>query len=361
MKIIIPMLGFGKAGGHRVLSMLASQWQQRGHDVIFVCPRNYHDLYYPTDARIIYLATVYQYLPSFLQNRATRDIFGLVSLLIALWRRAGKGDVILANRDLTAYVVWLAVKLTSATGFYYIQAYEPDFYTSNKKSFLPRLARYISAKTYSLPLIRIVNAEIYRCYREISSDLVIAPGYDDATFYPRDFREFSADSVTIGCIGRKQEWKGTAELIAGVANAANSDARIRLVVAFELPENFTLPGFAALVDPHGDENLANFYRSCDIFITAGKIQHGAFHYPSLEALACGVPLISSPYYPADENNSIVLKDVSPPSISAAILTMLALSRNELEQMRSNGLAAASQCGWKKCSDRFLEVFSAASS
>jgi hypothetical protein len=33
MKILIPILGFGRTGGYRVLSQLATEWCKQGHAV----------------------------------------------------------------------------------------------------------------------------------------------------------------------------------------------------------------------------------------------------------------------------------------------------------------------------------------
>ncbi|MCV5715064.1 hypothetical protein OFN39_38260, partial [Escherichia coli] len=53
MRIAIPVVGFSRAGGERVLSRVASELIDRGHDVFFVAPDNLSAPYYPTNASIV--------------------------------------------------------------------------------------------------------------------------------------------------------------------------------------------------------------------------------------------------------------------------------------------------------------------
>ena len=58
MNIYIPIFGFGKAGGFRVLANLSNNWILMGHEVNFICLHNDIILdkpYYPTNANIIYI------------------------------------------------------------------------------------------------------------------------------------------------------------------------------------------------------------------------------------------------------------------------------------------------------------------
>ena len=54
MRILIPVLGFGRGGGYRVLSELASAWTRAGHEVTMLVHREAGTPYFPTNARIIW-------------------------------------------------------------------------------------------------------------------------------------------------------------------------------------------------------------------------------------------------------------------------------------------------------------------
>ncbi|HHQ4845633.1 TPA: hypothetical protein ACSQ1O_004481, partial [Aeromonas hydrophila] len=53
MRVVIPLLRFGRSGGERVISKLATGLINEGHDVIFVVPNGSGQPYYETDAKIV--------------------------------------------------------------------------------------------------------------------------------------------------------------------------------------------------------------------------------------------------------------------------------------------------------------------
>jgi len=55
MRIIIPVLGFGRAGGNRVLSEFANEWVKQGCKVDFLCPDSSDEVYFPTSARVLWV------------------------------------------------------------------------------------------------------------------------------------------------------------------------------------------------------------------------------------------------------------------------------------------------------------------
>ena len=52
---MIPLSGFGKAGGYRVLSNLASKWVEMGHEVTMLVHYSSLPVYFPTKAKIIWI------------------------------------------------------------------------------------------------------------------------------------------------------------------------------------------------------------------------------------------------------------------------------------------------------------------
>lgn len=354
LRIFIPVLGFGKAGGYRVLSNFASEWKSLGHDVVFLCPRDYHNLYYPTTANVKYLPTIYSTLPGFLRAKVLRDLFGLVSLLLALLGRAGRDDVIVANRDLTAFPTRLAALLKRSRGLYYVQAYEPEFYEF-ENPLLRATARAVSASTYSLNMLRIVNSPIYRNFKRLQSKHVAPPGIDLTTFHPKVTDGPANDGcLTLGCIGRVEFWKGTKDVVEAVQSLRDQGLDLRLRMAFHLPQDFAHLDWVDLAQPHGDPNLAEFYRSCDFFIAAGKIQYGAFHYPAAESLAVGTTLVGSPYFPATPANSYLFYECNSEAIAAALLRAIRDNEASRRARVETGLRDVVGLSWERAAATFLE-------
>ena len=131
MEIVIPITGFGRQGGYRVLSNLANEWIRLGHTVRFLSPRESDDPYFPTTAETIWLDREGKRVPA--HERRThsgrlRLWNALRSLVGGLQRYAENADVVMANQSLTAWPVLLA--RLNARKYYYVQAYEPEYYGS---------------------------------------------------------------------------------------------------------------------------------------------------------------------------------------------------------------------------------------
>jgi glycosyltransferase involved in cell wall biosynthesis len=264
-------------------------------------------------------------------------------------------DVVVANYNITAFPVALAM-WRSGKGYYYIQAYEPEFY-DELDTIKARMSSLLARLSYKLPLIQIVNAPMYRAYHEISTGHVVEPGVD-LTVYQSRQQLWKDDEITIGCIGRKSKWKGTLEIIQAVERVRNSTGRdLKLKVAFEFPDTINMAdyNFIELCAPHGDERLAEFYQSCDVFIATGLIQDGAFHYPCIESMASGCVVISN-YAPANLENSVYLSKVDADKISSALIDVLKMSPSQRNTLVNSAVSDVGRYRWNIISSKIIEVF-----
>lgn len=348
MKILIPVLAFSPAGGMRVLSKLSSQLIDEGHEVEFLGPHFINEAYYPTRAKIKTFRNYFHQLP------VVRGVFNLIGMFLYMLKHRKDYDVFLANYNLTAFPVALAT-LGTGRGFYYIQAYEPEFY--NRKSVAGALSYVMASLSYFLPLKRIVNGDIYKNYKLVKSQHVVEPGIDLDTYIFQP-KASNPSEIVVGCIGRELAWKGTYEIIEAVKAAREATGKnLVLNVAFELPETVELVNydFVRLLKPHGDKHLAEFYRGTDLFIATGLIQDGAFHYPCLESLASGCIVISN-YGPANEANALCITAVTKEKIEQQIHAYLALRENELASMRAHARIDVKAYGWPAIAQKMLDSF-----
>lgn len=350
MKIIIPILGFGASGGFRVLSKLADNFIDSGHEVEFVAPKGRHVPYYPTKAKIKY----YYWL--FSKTAVLRHIFLIIGMTLFLVSKRKSTDIYLANANVTAFPVFIT-SIFSKKGFYYIQAYEPDF-SEGQPRFRGLLSRFFAKLSYKLPLKRIVNAEIYKRYKQISSDYVVEPGIDLGTFFDKKHVFSMHDEIVVGCIGRKEPWKGTKHIIEAVKEIRKEQRlNIKLKIAFNCPDGYDGEEFSfiEIVQPHGDVSLAEYYRSTDIFCATGLIQNGAFHYPCMEAMASGVPVISN-YSPADQHSAILLDIVNVVNIKNSIENICNAKKADLEQMLTLASGKVCNYSWPAVSNKMIAIF-----
>lgn len=355
MKILIPIDDFGRAGGFRVLSELANFWIRSKHQVNFLAPDCSELPYFPTIAPIIWVDRNGD-LVNQRANVKSRGITRLVSIYKALNSIAEQYDIILANHSLTAFPVWFC-KCSNNKKFYYIQAYEPDYFW-NVKTFKSKILGMVSIYSYYLPLHRIVNAPIYFKYKNIRSDKFVLPGLDLNIFKPDDTSIVdykNKETIIIGCIGRKEPEKGIKYVLKAFEQLYNQDNRFLLRVAFDNLPNDWSHERCEVVIPNNDTELASYYKSLDILIAPGTVQHGAAHYPVLEAMACGIPVVTTGYYGADNSTAWIIENRSFESIVKAVNTII--DNNELTYSKSlKALQVGQQLGWEIVSDKMIYYF-----
>lgn len=348
MKILIPVMSLSKSGGFKVLTQLANFGKNSGHQVTFVCPFTTDEPYYDAQFPVLKIDKKGDVVST--KQEHANEVRGIIKI-IALWRYllkySRKYDAVIANRNLTVYPVYFGSRTKN---FYYIQAYEPEFcyeYKNLAKRYSLMLIAWLS---YFFPLTKIVNADIYQNYKNIKSEFVVPPGIDLAVFNPLQRTYSSPDEIVVGCIGRTEKWKGTEDVTKAVEILHAEKTNLRYKVAFN-PIKYK---DYELILPRGHEGLADFYRSIDVLIAPGHIQLGAAHYPVIEALACGASVITTGYYPADENNAYLVPIESPDCIVSAIKGIQSDPKNA-DNKRAKGLNDIKHLSWDNVARRFFSI------
>jgi glycosyltransferase involved in cell wall biosynthesis len=337
----------------RVLCKLADLLEERGFNVTIAAFFESELPYFPVEkAKIIWINergdTVESNKTQYNVNLSARR------RAVALYRhiKANRNlyDIYIANQNLTAWPVFLA-RTKEKLCFYYIQAYEPGFRSIGFKSLLKSMFAYL---TYWLPFVRIVNAEIYKEYKNIRAKYVLMPGLDFGVFYPKKHNlidNLPIEDFYVGCVGREQSWKGSDDVGDAVKLLHEmGHHNIKLRVAF-YPVTYDN---SETVYPHGDKKLAEFYRSLDVLVAPGHIQLGAVHYPVIEAMASKVPVITTGYYPASEKNAYLVPIRNSVAIADAILSIYndyetALLKTEI------AFAQVQEFDWTLIGNKFAEI------
>ena len=356
MRILIPVLGFGNAGGYRVLSKLADELIDLGHEVEFLTPRESKDPYFPTKASINWI----------FENgntKSTREYLLLSQNALKINQKITAGlkklgnsfDVILANHSLTILPIKRAGFLYKT--LYYVQAYEPELYEFSK-SVKNKILKYFSEQSYKTKVLTIVNADIYKNYKLLRSSRVLYPGIDFNFFYSKKKEDLKNKKIIIGTIGRKEINKGTNYILEAFYKLIKILPNIELHIAFGSKDFQAHPNIICIY-PNGDKELGDYYRSLDYYISAGYYQQGAFHYPVVEAMACGIPIISTNYYPVNTLNCWLTEIKN----SDDIVSKFELAVNNPEERKSkvlNGLTDVKQFEWKNAAKKLeaylLELF-----
>jgi len=352
MKILIPILGFGRAGGYRVLSELANNWVKFGHDVDFLVNVSSDEPYFPTVAGVITI-DAWGRVVNQKKKAMPNGLVNIISLGLAIHSISENYDVVLANHSLTAWSVSFGIQ-GNATGLYYIQAYEPEYYAFSK-GVKAWVMQRMSSKSYAFDLAQVCNSPTYIGYKNVCAKEWIPPGVDFSIFYPNKLSKKLelSDKVIIGCIGRTEIDKGTIYVLKAFEKLAKISEKYHLCIAYgNLPNGWEHPR-ANIIVPANDLELGCFYRSVDIMIAPGIGQHGAPHYPVMEAMATKIPVVTTGYLPANEENAWIVPERNEDSIVTAVEEIVSMD----EHSRLNKLKLASHAikefSWEKISADFI--------
>lgn len=344
--VIIPIAGFTRSGGGRVLSKLADYLVDRGVKTIFVVPSNYSIPYYPTKADILAVHSV---------GRKWKS-FATIYNLFSVWRATRKMQpaCVIANHYVTAFIVlFLSSKFNK---YYYIQAYEVKL----AKSYVGKLLAF---STYWFPFGRIVNSP-YILPKYFPSGLGVVPAGVDLELYRSHSAPYSTKGVIVlGCVGRVELYKGTREIISAFERLADR-YNVFLNVAVHMPD---IPsGLKSRVNffpIENDKELSDFYSKCDVIVATGLVENKAFHYPCAEGMAAGKIVISNygPLAVKEEipNPRLVLSNVDVESLEGAVEYALNMTPDQQSLEIEGNLAAVDSYSWEKVGEGFFNIISKA--
>jgi glycosyltransferase involved in cell wall biosynthesis len=334
MEIVIPVWSLGaKHGGVRVLCELATGLTRRGHRVRVLCFDDGAEPAFRVEAEIARAGA-----PPRGRN-LIGDLPAQGRMRAALERLSG-ADVALANLHLTADPVHHA--RIRARKFYYIQAYEPDFYLG----YWARLPyRFMALRSYRYPLRHIANCQTVA--RQVDGEdadrvPIVPPGIDPGLFHARG-RRAPGERLVVGTIGRPQPWKGTRDCFEAVRRVRERGIGLDFRVAFgNIPAG--CEDVARTDDsPRDDAELTEWYRGLDILLAG--VYWRAAPYPPLEAMACGTAVVSTPNDHLREGENALTAPQQDPAALARALERMIRDRALRARLVAEGIRVAVAHHW----------------
>lgn len=338
-KIAIYMYALDPSGGVKVLFRTANNLKRAGYEVVFYVaePAGTHPMQFDNACEIMYAP------------HAFTSIFQRIR-----WLRQVKSDadIAIATFFATAFSVWLSSNRFRKR-LYYIQAYEPKFFTVRLITIIRRIHYYILARlSYSLPLVQIVNCEGSKQGLHASQKkkaFQIEPGIDPAVYFPKTDKK---ERLVIGHISRKEHRKGSMDFFKAMHLLRQSGEDFDICIAYDFwPETLGLE--YQVVKPANEMELADFYRSCDIVVST--VWDKGFGYPPLESMACGAVCFGTPMdFGTPYVDFVPIQAQNPQSIVDAFHWY----KNHIDAvpaMKDAGLKTASSYYWSHLTQRWVSI------
>ena len=257
----------------------------------------------------------------------------------------------------------------------------PEYHTALRRSVYYRRALLGSVRRADLITVpsRSTRDQILRIVRDLPPDRIreVIPGINEE-FRVRDPGEVRRQTRRLGLpesyvlhVGTIEPRKNLPNLIEAyrrLVNRSGTDAHLVLAgrlgwsyeeVLFrmsssELRGRIHAPGYVSQAD------LPWYYAGAKLFVYP-SFQEG-FGFPPLEAMACGVPTISSLSTSLTENLAGAAELVPPDDVEALVAAMTRLLQNEQlrDERRRQGLERSARYSWIETARRTLECYTTSS-
>jgi FkbM family methyltransferase len=319
LRITLLSPGTAISGGVKIIFEYCNRLAERGHEVNLVTLDGKKPSWFQFSANVRYI-------------EASWDEYHLMRLL-------PDADVIFATFWATAYLV---SRFPACKGkrYYLVQDYESQTIASPEEA----------DPTYLLPLNTIV---VSTWLKETLSQLfgqhslVVPNAVDHSIFYndPSHRKCFPLTDFRVGMLWHHEERKGLATGMAAFQMIKNHIPDAKLVLmGVKRPEQILFDEFQENIS--GDD-VRLFYSSLDVFVS-NSTQEG-FGLPGLEAMACGIPLVTTDSggvrdYAVHQKTALVVPVRDPDAIAKAVL-LLAEDTNLRESLRIAGLEKSAQFSW----------------
>ncbi|MCW4046496.1 MAG: glycosyltransferase family 4 protein [Candidatus Bathyarchaeota archaeon] len=360
MNINYTMFDTGLTGGARVLLEIANKLVDRGHHVTITSlgNKNRHGWFnLKAEARYTGTSQINRIVDYGLRKvgKASSNGYSLTyphDKIRELINITPECDINVATYCYTAFSVFESGK---GTPFYHMQHYEPLFFSD---AYLKKVAE----ETYYLPLNKMVNSVWLKnlMHEKFGFDLpIVNPAIDHSIFYPREVKR-NSDESRVMCFAKQVRWKGFPEALEAMRLIMQKKDNVKLIAfGLEKPSYETNVPYDFIKAP-SDDQLATLYSSADVIICPSWYE--SFPLYPLEAMACGTPVITTPYgtedYAFHEKNCLVVPPKDPHSLAEAALRLLE-SEQLKEEFRKEGPKTAKQFTWEKTVDVVERLFSQA--
>lgn len=254
----------------------------------------------------------------------------------------------------------------------------PETMTRPRQRYLrTQVARSVRQADQILTVSQATADDLMRAFGVPNARITVTPLAADERFRPAPpevldsfRRQHDLDRPFILTVGTREPRKNAAHLVRAFARIAPTaaydlvlvgpagwlegelDATIRDLPA-PVRERVRLAGFVP------DDDMPLWYAAADVFAYAAL--HEGFGLPVLEAMACGVPVVTSntSSLPEIAGDAAMLIDPTDDRVLAATLGRIISDRQLADDLRRRGLARAGEFSWDETARLTVEGYRAA--
>lgn len=228
--------------------------------------------------------------------------------------------------------------------------------------------RYLPQIRYSNKVISLTSVAKEAVSEIYGRESVIIPnGVNSNIFHPnfcaRSNSDITLNLISVGLLNNAKDFnsliKSMVPIIQVIPHAHLTiigggplyNEFITLIETLGLKDYVTLSGYL----PH--HLIVEYLQKSHIYILSSVTE--GFPLVLLEAMACGLPIVSTPVSSAPEivnewNNGYIVPFKSPSDIASAVIKIV--QNNEIDFLSRRSLLASKEFNWPSISEKYLEVF-----
>lgn len=318
--------------------------------------------------RVSRVATNAPYRPAFVERLpGLRALFRLLPYLLAVWRLAGRVDVIhlMANSGwswqlFAAPVLWLAALRRCPVIVNYRGGEASDYFQHSWRRVYPSLKK--------AALVVVPSGYLQAVFADYGQRTRVIPNIvDQSVFQPGARPAASAAGFTLVITRNLEPIYGIDTALRALAVVLPEAPDTLLRIAGSGPQETELKALAkqlgitaavSFVGRLDRAGIVRLYAEADAMLNPTTVDN--MPNSVIEALACGVPVISTevggvPFIVRQEHTALLVPPNAPAAMAAAILRLRGDAQLR-QQLRDNGLDEVAQYGWPAVRQQWLDAY-----
>lgn len=364
MKINFITVSAHLTGGNRVVMELINGLAARGHDVTLVTFGKKKDLdWIDLKGKVI---EVKRTLTEQVAGWLYRKTFGFQSFpeeeTRLVLRALPDAD---AHIAVFSYLGFAVHRHAQGMPFQFFMHYEPLVREEGYK-------KKVMEESYLLPVPKIVNSTwLERTIKEKTGQDALGmvyPAIDHRIFRVRKEREpvDKKGTIKIVSLAKYKWWKGFPDALRAVDIVRKRGYKIDFLAfggQFDpatLPEDVRRIPFT-FVGSKMNDDLAEFYSDADMLVSASYFE--SFPLPPIEAMACGTPVVTTPFgtedYARDRETAMVVPAKRPEAMAEAIIELIE-NKNLYLKLAKAGPHEAKKFTWDAAAEQMERILKSSS-